>query len=249
MAALALLALTSTACGSSSHRANAAAPRAAPPPSSSSTATTLAPSTTAASTTLPATSASTTTVPVTTTTPTTRPTTTAPAPTTAAAPPSALSAVPPHTVTEIGDSVSLDAAPYLTPAGVVVNAAVSRQFATGIGIVQSLGAAHELPSTLIFALGTNGTVEASEVDQLVAAAVGVHHIVLVTVQVPRTWEASDNAVIEASPGRYPGLITVADWYALSTGHPSWFAADGFHLNPSGAMAFAGLLLAAAGVSP
>jgi hypothetical protein len=128
-------------------------------------------------------------------------------------------------------------------------AAVSRQWYQGVQVVSTLAASHELPPTLIFALGTNGTVTASQVDQLVAAATGVRHIVLVTVRVPRSWEAPDNAVIVSSPGRHPGLITIADWYSASAGHPSWFASDGVHLNPLGAQAFASVLLAAAHARP
>lgn len=147
---------------------------------------------------------------------------------------------------EIGDSISIDAEPYLAARGVHVYAAVSRQWYAGLDVVHALAASHQLLPTLIFALGTNGTVTAQEIDQLVATARGVRRIVLVTVRVPRVWESSDNAVIQAGPRRYPGLISLADWYTASAGQTGWFAGDGVHLTPAGAQAFTTVLLSAAG---
>jgi len=156
-----------------------------------------------------------------------------------------LPTVPAGSVLEVGDSISLDAAPFLQASGVVVNGEVSRQFSTGIGVVAELATAHQLPGTLVVDLGANGTVTAAEIDEMVQAAAGVHHLVFVDVMVPRSWEQADNAVLLAAPSRYPKLVTVADWHAVSGAHPEWFTADGVHLNPDGARALAGLILAAA----
>jgi hypothetical protein len=145
---------------------------------------------------------------------------------------------------EVGDSISIDAQPYLEANGVPVNATVSRQWDQGVAVVGALVSSHQLMPTIIFALGSNGTVTAAQIDQLVATARGVHHIVLVTVRVPRSWEIPDNAVIEAGAGRYPGLVSVADWYRASANEPAWFAADGVHLTSPGARAFTSVLLSA-----
>jgi lysophospholipase L1-like esterase len=34
---------------------------------------------------------------------------------------------------------------------------------------------------------------------------------------------------------------LVDWHALASAHPEWFAADGAHLRPDGARAFAELI--------
>jgi lysophospholipase L1-like esterase len=110
--------------------------------------------------------------------------------------------------------------------------------------VQAVAAAHQLPGVLVVALGTNGTVTADEVDEMVHAAIGAHHIVFVTIDVPRSWEVGDNAVLLAAPARYPGLVTVADWHAVAAAHPEWFTPDQVHLQTPGAQALAALILSA-----
>ena len=59
--------------------------------------------------------------------------------------------------------------------------------------------------------------------------------------VPRSWEAGDNAVLAAGVARYPGVAVLADWYTLSSGHPEWFTPDQVHLEPAGAQAMATLI--------
>jgi hypothetical protein len=201
----------------------------------------------AAATPSSATTTPTTVAPTTTTTTTIPPTTTTMAPNviaTVTAPGVALPTVPSGSVLEVGDSVSIDAEPYLQASGVVVNGMVGRQFSTGISVVAAIAAAHQLPATLVVALGANGTVTAEEIDQMVQTAVGAHHIVFVDVDVPRSWEVGDNAALLAAPARYPGLVTVADWHTVAAGHPEWFTPDQVHLQPTGARALASLILAA-----
>ena len=61
------------------------------------------------------------------------------------------------------------------------------------------------------------------------------------VNVPRPWEAADNAVLAAGVARYPGVAVLADWNALSDPHPEWFTPDQVHLEPAGAQALAALV--------
>ena len=63
-------------------------------------------------------------------------------------------------------------------------------------------------------------------------------MVFVNIDVPRSWEAPDNAVLAAGVARYPGVAVLADWNALSVGHPEWFTPDQVHLQPAGAQALA-----------
>ncbi len=149
----------------------------------------------------------------------------------------------PGPVSSVGDSILLDFQSELQSAipGVKVDGLVSRQFETGIGIVQADRAAGTLGNVLVVELGTNGPVTSSEFDAMVQAASGVRRVVFVNVNVPRSWAAPDNAVLAAGVARYPGMAVLADWNALSTGHPEWFTADEVHLEPAGAQAMATLI--------
>jgi hypothetical protein len=147
------------------------------------------------------------------------------------------------TVTAVGDSIMLDIQSDLEAdiPGVQVDGLVSRQFETGIGIVQADRAAGTLGNILVVELGTNGTVTSSDFDAMMQAASGVKRVVFVNVDVPRSWEAPDNAVLAAGVARYPGVAVLADWYALSSPHPEWFTPDQVHLQPAGAQALAALI--------
>jgi hypothetical protein len=122
-----------------------------------------------------------------------------------------------------------------------VDGLVSRQFETGIGVVQAERAAGTLGTVLVVELGTNGSVTSSDFDAMMQAAAGVKRVVFVNINVPRSWTAPDNAVLAAGVARYPGVAVLADWNALSSGHPEWFTPDQVHLQPAGAQALAALV--------
>jgi len=166
------------------------------------------------------------------------------APTTQPAAPT--TSVPPAVagpVSAVGDSIMIDIQPYLQTdiPGVTVDGQVSRQFETGIGIVQADRAAGTLGAVLVVELGTNGSVTAADFDAMMQAAAGVKRVVFVNINVPRPWEGPDNAVLAAGVARYPGVAVLADWNAESTPHPEWFTPDQVHLQPSGAEALAALV--------
>ncbi len=150
-------------------------------------------------------------------------------------------------VTAVGDSIMIDIQPDLEALlpGVRVDGLVSRQFETGIGIVQADRAAGTLGQVLVVELGTNGSVTSADVDAMVAAADGVRRIVFVNVCVPRPWAAPDNQVLADGVARHRDVSVLADWNTLATPHPEWFTADQVHLNPAGAAALAGLIAHAA----
>jgi hypothetical protein len=146
-------------------------------------------------------------------------------------------------VTAVGDSIMLDIQSDLQAdiPGAQVDGLVSRQFETGIGIVQADRAAGTLGNVLVVELGTNGSVTSSDFDAMMQAAAGVKRVVFVNVNVPRSWEVPDNAVLAAGVARYPGVAVLADWNALSTPHPEWFTPDQVHLQPAGTQALASLI--------
>jgi hypothetical protein len=170
------------------------------------------------------------------------PTTTVPASTTVA-PTTTTTTAPTGPVTAVGDSIMLDIQPYLAAdlPGSHIDGLVSRQFESGIAVVAADRAAGTLGDVLVVELGTNGAVTAADIDAMMQAAAGVHRVVFVNVDVPRPWEAADNAVLSAGVARYPGVAVLADWYSLSVGHPEWFTPDQVHLEPAGAQALAALV--------
>jgi hypothetical protein len=140
----------------------------------------------------------------------------------------------------IGDSVMLDAQPYLAQFGITVNAVVGRQFFQGIAIVQALRATKTLPGRVVIGLGTNGPISSQLFDQMMGALRGEQRVVFVTVKEPNVWQDEVNAVLRAGVARWPN-DRLADWYAISAPNPGWFAADGIHVGPEGARVYAQLI--------
>jgi len=175
----------------------------------------------------------------------TPPATRTPAGSTGTTPPSTATSTVPvaDSVTAVGDSILLDIQPDLQAIvpGARVDGLVSRQFETGIAVVQAERAAGILGTVLVVELGTNGSVTSSDFDAMMQAAAGVKRVVFVNINVPRSWTAPDNAVLAAGVTRYPGVAVLADWNGLSSGHPEWFTPDQVHLQPAGAQAMANLV--------
>lgn len=152
-------------------------------------------------------------------------------------------------VTAVGDSVMLDAVPELESdiGSVEVDAAVSRQVATGINILIGRRAAGQLGSTVVVGLGTNGTFTSGQFDQIMQILAQARRVVFVNLKVPRSWQDANNAVLASGVPRYK-TARLVDWYDASAGQPVFFAPDGFHLRPAGAAAYAGLIAAAVNAS-
>ena len=140
----------------------------------------------------------------------------------------------------IGDSVMLGSADALHAAlpGITVDAEVSRQFAEGVAIIELLAAAGRLPDTVVVHLGTNGSIAAERCDQLMTAAAG-RRVVLLTLEVPRSWEAGNNGVLRDCAARHGAAI--ADWNVVA--EPRVLAGDGFHVRGDGARRYASLVAA------
>jgi hypothetical protein len=147
-------------------------------------------------------------------------------------------------VTAVGDSVMLDyQGPLQTDIpGVVVDAAVSRQWSDGEAIFQALKARGELGAQVIVALGSNGPITDADFDNMMSILGGASRVVFVNVHVDRPWQDSNNAVIASGVARYPNAV-VADWATLAAQNPAWLGADGTHLgiDGPGAVALASLI--------
>ena len=113
----------------------------------------------------------------------------------------------------IGDSVMLAAADEVltTFPGIVIDASVSRRMSDAPAIVQTLVDAGSLRPILILGLGTNGPVDQSSIDQVVAIAGAGTEVVLVNAQAPRGWIPGVNALL-ASYAQSHRNVELANWY-------------------------------------
>lgn len=141
----------------------------------------------------------------------------------------------------IGDSVMLGAKSQLRERGVdVVDAVVSRQAATGAGLLRQRG--DKLPTHVVVHLGTNGTYTLDMCRELVRAAGRERTVYLVTIKVPRRWESVNNEVLRSCDQTFQGdRVVLVDWHAAATKNPDYVYADGVHLRPEGARAFARMI--------
>ena len=147
-------------------------------------------------------------------------------------------------VTAIGDSILVDAAPYLKSLlpGIVIDAQVGQQLYQVQSEAAQLKAAGFVGNRLILELGTNGPFTAAQLESLLNSLGPLQRIVLVNTDVPRPWQQEVNATIAAVAQTYPHAV-VANWSADSANCNQCLYPDGVHLDPSGAKYYAYLLAA------
>ena len=150
----------------------------------------------------------------------------------------------PATSTEalaVGDSVMLGAQSALVEAmpGIRVDAKVGRQFDNLRDVVGWYASEGLIPGPLVVHAGTNGTFTDEDLDRMIGLA-GERRVLLVNVKVARPWEDLVNGRLAAAATRHSNAELV-DWHSLASANPEWFAADGAHLRPAGAQAFAELI--------
>jgi peptidoglycan/LPS O-acetylase OafA/YrhL len=171
-------------------------------------------------------------------------TTSAPAPTTVTtAPPPP--APPAGAVLAVGDSVMLAARDALVEASqghVYVDAAIGRQVADGLDVLQRYRDNGTLAtvSAVVVHLGTNGKMSDDLFNRLVAITEGVPRVVVLNVRVPKSWEEQSNAAINGGVPQHPAM-RLGDWYSAS-GQPGVLEHDGVHPTPSGARVYAYIVL-------
>jgi len=151
-------------------------------------------------------------------------------------------------ITAIGDSVILDAQPYLEKwlPGIVVDGKIGRQMSQATGVVESLKASGKLGDRIIIELGTNGSFNSKQLRKLLDSLSDAKEIWLVNTRVPRKWQDTVNSALKKAAGDYDN-VKLIDWYTASKGRDSFFYKDGVHLKPSGADYYAKLLKKELGV--
>ena len=147
-------------------------------------------------------------------------------------------------LTAVGDSVLLGARDSVlsTFPGSTVDAEVSRPSWEVFKRILDRRAAGKLGAVVIIHTGTNGSIDAEQLDDLLDVLQDRSRVVLVTVKAPRSWTAEDNAILRAAAAKYAGTnVRLADWEALAKGNRTWFYADGIHMRPDGSAAYAQML--------
>lgn len=141
----------------------------------------------------------------------------------------------------LGDSVQLGAKWVLLKKGVdIVDAKVSRQASTGPGLLRKHG--KKLPENVVIHLGTNGSYSLEDCKDMVKIAGPERRVFMLTISVPRSWEKANNDTIRRCARAFPvGRVTIIDWKAATTAHPSWLYSDHIHLPPAGAKGYARLI--------
>ncbi|WP_306431074.1 acyltransferase family protein [Paenibacillus sp. XY044] len=146
-------------------------------------------------------------------------------------------------VTAIGDSVMLDAAPFLEKMlpGIVVDGKVGRQMRQAGDAVDRLKGQGRLGDRVIIELGTNGPFNKKQLRSLLQSLGEDKRVLLVNTRVPRQWQDTVNRDIAEVANEF-GNAAVVDWYSASEGKDGFFYRDGVHLNRSGAEFYASLLV-------
>ena len=141
----------------------------------------------------------------------------------------------------IGDSVMLGAKSQLRKAGIsVVDAKVSRQASSGVGLVRKRGSG--LPEHVVIHLGTNGSHSVKTCRQMVRAAGAGRTVYLVNFKVPRSWEKPNNRILRKCDRKFRSdRVILLDWNELASENPEYLYNDGYHLRPEGAKAYAAMI--------
>lgn len=144
-------------------------------------------------------------------------------------------------ISAVGDSVMLASLPELSSSlpDIQIDAAVSRGLLAGVDIVSELAAQGTLRDVLVVGLGTNGPVNAEELEAM-RQAVGPRPLVLVNAHGERDWIPDVNQTLAEFADAHRGVV-VADWDSAITGVADALADDGIHPNPSGGDIYAGTL--------
>ncbi len=149
-------------------------------------------------------------------------------------------------VTAVGDSVMLDYQADLEwdIPGVDVQASVSRQWTTGLTLLQQAKSANQLGAVVIVGLGTNGPITTAQFDAMMSVLSGASRVVFVNVFVDRGWQDPNNEVLATGVHKYPNAV-LTDWYTLASQNPSWLYSTGTHLpiGGPGAQALAAMVAA------
>ena len=147
----------------------------------------------------------------------------------------------------IGDSVLLGSSAYLakTIPGIRIDAAVGRQAASGLKVVQEWAASPHTATTVLVHLGTNGYINEGQFKELLQTLADVPHVIVINVHADRRWTEPNNEIIARMTQAFTN-VAVIDWHAASEQHPDYFVKDGIHLTGKGILAMTAQIKLATG---
>lgn len=122
----------------------------------------------------------------------------------------------------------------------LINARVGRQ-APELIQVMSHDKLSMKNSIVIFNLGNNNKLSATQVIAIFSEVENQPKIIVVNTAVPRDWRTANNELIALYAKQFGAILI--DWNAISTGHPDYFAPDGVHLVPQGVRAYVDAIFA------
>ncbi len=119
----------------------------------------------------------------------------------------------------------------------IVDADESRQAGTAPGLLSKRGTG--LPANVVVHLGTNGTFPIETCHDVVDTAGPHRSVYFLTIHAERSWVKSNNKMLRRCDGDYAAdRVRIIDWDWAASRHPEWLYADGIHLRPEGAKAYA-----------
>jgi hypothetical protein len=113
-------------------------------------------------------------------------------------------------------------------------------------VLQFFATRHVLAPLVIVHCGNNGALGDDFVDQVMRIAGPRRRVMFVSLKVPRSWKATDNAQIAQGVSRYPNAA-ILDWHDLGdrlNPQDAYFYPDGYHLRPVGRTYYANEVLVA-----
>ncbi|WP_373285790.1 acyltransferase family protein [Paenibacillus segetis] len=148
-------------------------------------------------------------------------------------------------ITAIGDSVILDAAPFLEKMlpGIVIDGKVGRQMSQAPEVIDRLKEQGRLGNRIIIELGTNGAFNKKQLRKVLHSLRDAKQVIVVNTRVPRKWQDIVNADIAEVSSEFSNT-TIVDWYSASKGKGDYFYQDGVHLKREGANYYASILVKA-----
>lgn len=147
-------------------------------------------------------------------------------------------------VSMIGDSVMLGAAPSIQEMlpDCVIDAKVSRQVTQADGVLDTLEQQNTLNQTVVIGLGTNGPFDTALGQGLIDRLGSGRTIYWVTVYGRElSWQEDSNATIRKLAEDNEN-VHIIDWSQAASEHAEWLCSDGIHLSVEGRKAYAQIIL-------
>jgi hypothetical protein len=121
--------------------------------------------------------------------------------------------------------------------GIVIDAQVSRSMYTAPSLVEAYEAAGALRPVVVLALGTNGPIERTTLEEVRRILGPERELIVVNAQAPRGWIPGVNAELSSFALVYRN-VELANWHDAIQPYLSEMARDQIHFGPIGAGVFA-----------